>query len=171
MARKIPTIDLSRLGDDKSLAIAAYGQAVAAYRYIVLAEKAEDARLRQSFEDMVRQENAQRDRTQELLTRLFPAACFFLSSADKSLVCVGPRLVDARDDARFDEAMKLIIASEKRAVSFYTRYAVAAQAAEIRALFHELASQGLARVRELRGVFNAAGKQIAESCPIQWSNN
>ena len=168
MARKLPIIDLVRLGDDKALAIAAYGQAVAAYRYIVLAEKARDAKLRQSFEEMVRQENIQRDRTQELLNRLFPAACFFLSSADKSLVCVGPRLVDARDDARFDEAMKLIIASEKRAVSFYTRYAVLARSPEVRNLFHELANQGLLRVRELRTVFNAAGKQITEACPIQW---
>ncbi len=168
MARKVPTIDLSRLGDDKALAIAAYGQAVAAYRCIVLAEKTTDPRLRSSFEALVRQANQQRDQIQTLLGRLFPSACFFLSAADKSLVCVGPRLVDARDDARFEEAMKLIIASEKRAVSFYTRYAVVAAAGDIRSLFQESAALGLVRVRELRSVFNAAGRHIIESCPIQW---
>src|SRR5271156_2833328 len=107
MGKKLLAFDVTQIGDDKALAIAAYGEAVSAYRYIVLAEKSPDARLRASFENMVKSENAQRDAVQNLLQELFTASNFLLSPMDKELVCVGPRLVDARDDARFDEAMKL----------------------------------------------------------------
>ncbi len=167
MAKKFHPVDIARLGDDKALAIAAYGEAVAAYRYIVLAEKARDENLRRSFQNMAQQENSQRDRLRDLLERLFPDVCFFLAAEDKRLVCVGPRLVDARNNERFDEAMKLIIASEKRAISFYSRYAAVAKIAEVRELFLTLTEAGLQRVRQLRELFKASGKQIVESCPLQ----
>ena len=97
---KFSTADLSKLSDDKALAIAALGESVSAYRYIVLSDKARDARLRESFERMAQSERTQRDRIQGLLQQLSPAAAFYLSQEDKLAVCVGPRLVDARDDAR-----------------------------------------------------------------------
>ncbi|HTV47496.1 MAG TPA: hypothetical protein VMG59_03535 [Phycisphaerae bacterium] len=167
MGKKLLAFDISRIGDDKALAIAAYGEAVSAYRYIVLAEKSPDARLRASFEAMVKSENTQRDAVQNLLHELFTGGNFLLTPMDKELVCVGPRLVDARDDARFDEAMKLVIASEKRSISFYGRYAPAAQNAKVKDLFVTLTAEGLERVRLLRQLFNDSGKHIAESCPIQ----
>ena len=166
MVRKFHPIDPARLGDDKALAIAAYGQAVAAYRCIILAEKAAQDALRRSFEAMARQKNDRRDHLQSLLEELFPSTCFFLTTEDKNLVCVGPRLVDARDDARFDEAMKLLIASEKRGISFYNRYVPLAKTAAVRTLFSTLAAEGLDRVRQLRRLFQESGKQIAEACPI-----
>ena len=46
MGKRFSTSDLSRITDDKALAIAAFGESVAAYRYIVLSEKARDAKLR-----------------------------------------------------------------------------------------------------------------------------
>jgi rubrerythrin len=167
MAKRLPHLDASRIGDDKALAIAAYGESVSAYRYIVLAEKSPNASLRESFQEMVRQENVQREAIQSLLSRLFPAACFFLTAEDKNLVCVGPRLVDARDDARFDEAMRLIVASEKRSISFYSRYTAVTTAPEIKVLFEQLYREGLQRVKVLRELFSTAGKPIAETCPIQ----
>ncbi len=167
MVKRLPHLDASRIGDDKALAIAAYGESVSAYRYIVLAEKAPNAPLRESFQEMVRQENAQREAIQALLTSLFPTACFFLTSEDKNLVCVGPRLVDARDDARFDEAMRLIVASEKRSISFYSRYATVAATPQVKALFEQLYREGLQRVKVLRELFSTAGKPIPEACPIQ----
>jgi rubrerythrin len=166
MGKKFSTTDFSKLTDDKALAIAAYGEAVAAYRYIELSEKARDPQLRDSFEQMARDERQQRDRIQALLARLAPTAGFYLSQEDKLAVCVGPRLVDARDDARFDEAMKLVIASEKRSASFYLRYAVFAKDAEVKALFSELATVGLAQVQRLRKLLTAVGRQIAEPCPV-----
>ncbi len=166
MGKKFSTTDLSKLSDDKALAIAAFGEAVAAYRYIELSEKTRDSSLRDSFEQMARDERQQRDRIQLLLARLAPTAGFYLSQEDKLAVCVGPRLVDARDDARFDEAMKLVIASEKRTASFYMRYARHAQDAEVKALFEELAAVGLEQVQRLRKLLSAVGREIAEPCPV-----
>lgn len=166
MGKKFSNTDLSRTTDDKALAIAAFGESVAAYRYIVLSEKVRDRKLRDSFEAMARDERQQRDRLQQILARLSPTAGFYLSQEDKLAVCVGPRLVDARDDARFDEAMKLVIASEKRSASFYLRYAGYARDPEVKGLFGELATAGLAQVRRLRALLAEAGKQIAEPCPV-----
>src|SRR5262245_39705178 len=109
MGKKFSAMDLSRIGDDKALAIAGYGESVAAYRYIVLSEKARDARLRNSFEAMAGEERTHRDHIQKALLRISPQASFYLTAEDKLSVCVGPRLLDARDDARFDEAMRLVI--------------------------------------------------------------
>ncbi len=166
MGKKFSTSDLSKLTDDKALAIAAFGESVAAYRYIVLSEKAADARLRDSFEQMARDERLQRDRIQTLLQRLAPSAGYYLSQEDKLAVCVGPRLVDARDDARFDEAMRLVIASEKRSASFYARYTAFARDEQVKSLFTEMAAAGIAQVQRLRALLKQAGKQIAEVCPV-----
>ncbi len=152
--------------DDKALAVAGFGESVAAYRYIVLAEKARDAKLRESFEKMAHDERAHREQIQALLQKLAPSAGFYLSPEDKLAVCVGPRLVDARDDARFDEAMKLVIASEKRSASFYLRYAAYAKDPQVKVLFATLAGEGLARVQKLRALFQEMGRQITEPCPL-----
>jgi rubrerythrin len=166
MGKKFSTADLSKLTDDKALAIAAFGESVAAYRYIVLSEKARDAKLRDSFETMAKDQRVQRDRLQQILQRLAPAAAFYLSEQDKLAVCVGPRVVDARDDARFDEAMKLVISSEKRSASFYLRYTPFAQDGEVKAVFTELAASGIMQVQRLRTLLQETGKQIAEPCPV-----
>jgi rubrerythrin len=166
MAKKFSTTDLSKITDDKALAIAAFGESVAAYRYIVLSEKARDVKLRESFEHMGREERSQRDRVQALLQKLAPTAGYYLSQEDKLAVCVGPRLVDARDDARFDEAMRLVIASEKRSASFYARFSAYARDENVKLLFRELAAAGIAQVHRLRTLLKDAGKQIAEPCPV-----
>ena len=166
MSKKFSTADLSKITDDKALAIAAFGESVAAYRYIVLSEKTRDPRLRDSFEQMAKDQRLQRDRLQAILQRLAPAAGYYLSQADKLTVCVGPRLVDARDDARFDEAMKLVIASEKRSASFYLRYTPFAQDAQVKSIFTELAAVGIAQVQRLRLLLQEVGKPIAEPCPV-----
>ncbi len=170
MARKFPQIDLSRLGDDKAQAIAGYGESVSAYRYIVLSEKSRDPKLKESFEEMAALERVQRLQIQQLLERVAPQASFYLSPEDKAVICVGPRLVDARDDTHFDEAMRLVIASEKRACSFYGRYSEFAKDSEVREVCRKLAVDGLARVHRLRALFQQAGRQITEACPVQQLN-
>ena len=166
MGKKFSITDLSRIGDDKALAIAGYGESVAAYRYIILSEKARDARLRNSFEAMAQEERQHRDRVQRILQRLSPSAGFYLTPEDKLAVCVGPRLVDARDDARFDAAMRLVIASEKRTVSFYSRYALHARDEELKNTFMDLARIGIDRVQKLRDLFRQSGRQVEEPCPV-----
>lgn len=166
MGKKFSNTDLSRVGDDKALAIANYGESVAHYRYIVLSEKARDARLRNTFEAMAAEEREHRDRIQKILQRISPAAAFYLTPEDKLAVCVGPRLLDARDDARFDEAMRLVIASEKRTASFYSRFALHANDAELKEAFLDLARVGIARVQKLRDTFRQAGRKVEEPCPV-----
>ncbi len=166
MGKRFAQLDLSRMGDDKALALASYGESVATYRYIILSEKARDARLRQAFEQLSREEKEHRDRIQSLLRQISPSGGFYLGPDDKLAVCVGPRLVDARDDARLDEALKLIIASEKRTASFYGRYSQVAQEPRVKALFTELAHEGLGHVRRLRELFQSAGRDITEPCPV-----
>jgi rubrerythrin len=166
MGNKIPRIDLDRLGDEKALAMAAYGRSVAAYRYIVLAEKSR-GELRETFEHLAADERVRRDRLQKLLLEKSPDGGFCLSNTDKQAVCVGPRLVDARDDARIDEAMKLVIGSAKRTASFYARYAGVARDPIVRRTFEDMAVEALTQVRRLREVFHMAGRQIVEPCPVQ----
>jgi len=166
MGKRFSTADFSKMTDDKALAIAAFGESVAAYRYIVLSEKTRDQKLQHSFELMAREERCQRDRIQAILQRLAPTAGYYLSPEDKLSVCVGPRLVDARDDARFDDAMKLVIASEKRSASFYARFTAFARDSEVKSLFTELAAAGISQVQRLRALLRDAGKQIAEPCPL-----
>src|SRR5687767_7205730 len=79
MGKKFSMVDLSKVGDDKALAIAAFGESVAAYRYIVLSEKARDPKLRDSFEAMAKEERGQRDRLQTILQRISPTGGFYLS--------------------------------------------------------------------------------------------
>lgn len=166
MGNKFPRTDWSRIRDDKALAIAAYGRSVAAYRFIVLAEKS-TGEIRDEFERLAATERARRDHLQKLLAQLSPEGSFCLSNEDKLIVCVGPRLVDARDDARLDEAMKLIIGSAKRTASFYAHYAEVARDVRVRTTFEDLAVEALSRVRHLREVFLQAGRQIVEPCPMQ----
>jgi len=155
------------MGDDKALAIAAYGEAVAVYRYIVLAEKARTVKLRDAFEGMAVSERHDRDRIQGLLAKFAPSHGFYLSSEDKLAVCVGPRLFDPRDEARFDEAMRLVIASEKRAASFYQRYVAFAKDPEVAALFAELGAEEVAHIQRLRVIAQDNGKPFEEPCPME----
>jgi rubrerythrin len=168
MVRRFDQPDLSRLGDDKALAIAAFGQSVAAYRYMVLAEKAADPRLRAGLQEMAARENTRRTQLQSLQEKLFSSACFFLDSHEKNMVCVGPRILDARDQTHFDEALKLLIASEKRIAGFYARYAAQAGRLEIKEIFSAFADESLQRVSLLRRMGQDIGRQINEPCPLQF---
>ncbi|NNM87703.1 MAG: hypothetical protein HKL95_04200 [Phycisphaerae bacterium] len=168
MLKRFDQPDLSRLGDNKALAIAAFGQSVAAYRYMVLAEKAADPRLRAGLQEMAAREDARRTQLQALTAKLFSSACFFLDGHDKNMVCVGPRILDARDQAHFDEAMKLLIASEKRIAAFYARYAAQTARPEIKEMFSAFADHSLQRVSLLRRMGQDIGRQINEPCPLQF---
>ncbi len=168
MLKRFDQPDLSCLSDNKALAIAAFGQSVAAYRYMVLAEKAADPRLRTGLQEMAARENNRRTQLQTLQEKLFSSTCFFLDSHEKNMVCVGPRILDARDQAHFDEALKLLIASEKRIAGFYARYAAQTGRSEIKETFSTFADESLHRVSLLRRMGQDIGRQINEPCPLQF---
>ena len=118
-----PDDRLARLGVEKALAIGTYGEAVAAYRYLVLAEKAPDARVRPTFAEMADEEQGHRKRLRALSRELFPASDFCLNAEDKAMVVVGPRLLDVKDGASYEQAMQVVLSTEKRTAAFYARMA------------------------------------------------
>ncbi len=148
---------LSALGADKALAIATYGESVAAYRYLVMAEKAPDAQFRPLFAEMADEEQEHKQRLRSLLQRMYPDVDFYLTDEDKALVVVGPRLLDVKDEASFTEAMQLILGTEKRTASFYAKMSKLIAGDELRSLFVELAEEGVEHYKRLQQLAPGVG--------------
>ena len=134
---------------DKALAIGAYGEAVAAYRYLVMAEKAPDEQTRPVFAEMAEEEQDHRQRLEGLLQRYYPESDFYLKTQDKEMVVEGPRLLDIKDQRTFAEAMRLILSTEKKTAAFYAKLSKRIAPEELRALFHELAEEGIDHYQRL----------------------
>ncbi len=144
-------------GVDKLLAMGAYGESVAAYRYLVLAEKAENEEQRRTFADMADEEQEHKQRLQKILTERFPDADFVLSAEDKERVITGPRLLDAHTDLSFAEVMAMMVHTERKVAAFYARYGKQINDPQIRSLFHELAEEGAGHSKRLEALARAAG--------------
>ena len=143
---------LALLGVEKALAIGTYGEAVATYRYLVLAEKAPDPRVRPTFAEMADEEQGHRKRLRTLSHELFPASDFCLNAEDKAMVVVGPRLLDVKDDASYEQAMRVVLSTEKQTAAFYARMAKQIAAGELHALFAELAEEGFGHYKRLESL-------------------
>ena len=141
--------NLAALGTDKVLAIAAYGETVAACRYQLLAEKAPDPQVRRVFAEMADEEQEHKRRLQTITRRMYPDADFYLKDEDKALVVDGPRLLHVRDSASFAAAMELILVTEKRTAGFYARMSRHIDDEELRSLFSELAEEGADHYKQL----------------------
>ena len=126
-------------GPDKLLAIGAYGETVAAYRYVVLAEKAPLAEHRREFAAMADEEQDHKQRLQKLIAAMYPGQEFVLTAEDKELVVTGSRLLDVRNDADFVEAMQMVLSTERKTARFYANYGKYMPEPHIQALFKELA--------------------------------
>ena len=149
------------LGPDKALAIGAYGETVAAYRYLIFAERAASKSHRDAFSAMADEEQDHKQRLQALLAELYPEADFVLSERDKEMVVVGPRLLDVRDEKHFAEALDYTLATEQRTSAFYRTLSQAIRDDPLHELFKELAEEGAEhyhRLRELVSDVRARGK-------------
>ncbi len=151
MADRPPSPDVN-LSPDKVLAIGTYGETVAAYRYLVLAEKAATEGIRREFAAMADEEQGHKQRLQKLLSDFYPEADFYLTPEDKNLVVDGPRLLDVRDADSFALAMRMILASERKTAAFYARLSKLVSEEELRSLFHELAQEGVVHYQRLRAL-------------------
>lgn len=151
-------------GPDKLLAIGAYGETVAAYRYTVLAEKAPRDKDRKEFADMADEEQGHKQRLQKLLGEMYPDADFVLTQEDKDMVVTGPRLLDIRDRATFDEAVRMILETERKTARFYANYGKLLSQAGLRELFHELAEEGVEHYQRLKALASETGvPNVAEN--------
>lgn len=139
-------------GPDKLLAIGVFGESVAAYRYVVLSEKAPLPAQREAFADMADEEQDHKQRLQELLAHLYPDADFVLTAEDKDLVVTGPRLLEVRDEAGFAEAMRMVLETERKTAAFYAEHGKYLPQEHLRALFHELATEGAEHYQRLKAL-------------------
>lgn len=138
-----PNPDLiAALSEDRALAIAQYGESVAAYRYLVLAEAAPDESERLAYARLADEEQAHKERVVSLFKSLYPDSDFFLTDEEKALIAVGSRLITAHDEAAFRDALEQIIATELRTARFYEALSRTAKRPEVRALCAMLADEG-----------------------------
>lgn len=143
-------------GPDKLLAIGAYGESVAAYRYLVLSEKA-PPEFRKDFAAMADEEQDHKQRLQKLMEQEFPDADFVLTPEDKELVITGTRMIDVRDEHSFGEAMRLVLETERKTARFYANHGKFLSRKNLQAVFQELAEEGAEHYQRLRSLARRAG--------------
>lgn len=129
------------LAPAKALAMAGYGESVAAYRYRMLAEKTTDETLVAVFVEMAEEEKGHHAMVEKLLANRHPGADFVLSQEDKEMVTVGQRMLDVNDKASFDRAMELLVDSERQTGRFYTALRVCTDDPQLRSIFQAMADE------------------------------
>jgi rubrerythrin len=140
------------LSTAKALAIAAYGESVAAYRYRTLSRKAPTEAHRLTFLEMAQEEQGHQQVIQDLLDKEHPGASFVLSLDDKALVIVGPRLLELSGPGAFTEAMEYIYQSERLTGSFYAKFRDATDREDLKQLLHEMAQECFAHAERLKAI-------------------
>ncbi len=129
------------LSIEKALAVAAYGESVAAFRYRTLCEKAPTEAHRRVFTEMAEEEQGHHEQIQALLGGEYAGADFVLSAEDKALVIVGPRTLDCSTPAAFARAMSDIHDSEVQTGNFYARFHDATSRTDLKPLLREMADE------------------------------
>jgi len=143
---------LRALATEKALAIAAYGESVAAYRYRTLGEKTSSHEQRKIFTEMADEEQGHHQRLQALLRRRFPGSDFVLSSEDKELVTVGPRMLEVTDSESFRRAMELIHDSELQTGRFYAGLYESTEYDDLKSFLKEMADECFEHAERLRQI-------------------
>lgn len=136
---------------EKALAIGAYGESVAAYRYRVLAERATTAEHRRLFDEMAEEEQGHHVVLQKLFHEL-PHGDFVLSADDKALVIVGPRMIDASTAAAFEKSMGYIYESEILTGNFYAALHGGSTRDDLKSLLKEMADECFDHAQRLRDI-------------------
>jgi rubrerythrin len=140
------------LSTAKALAIAAYGESVAAYRYRTLSRKAPTEAHRSTFLEMAEEEQGHHKVIQDLLDKEHPGASFVLSPDDKALVIVGPRLLELTGPGAFTKAMECIYQSERLTGSFYARFRDATDRRDLKWVLHAMAEECFAHAERLKAI-------------------
>jgi rubrerythrin len=110
---------LKAMPNAKRIAVAIYGESVAAYRYGVLADSAVSAEHQHLFLSMKAEEEGHRAALKRLAAKQFPGADFVLNAEDKELVISGTRMLAITDSESFLRAMKFLHDTERRTGEFY----------------------------------------------------
>ena len=163
MATQSQADTIAKLRSDKALAIATFGEAVASYRYRVMAEKAilhEDSEV---FREMADEEQEHKQRLEALNDELYPDSDFILAREDKALICAGPRLLEVRDRQSFRAAMRLLVQSEQRTASFYETLSHSVDEARLKDTFRELSEEGYDHAQRLAELRSQIAERLKEA--------
>ena len=137
---------------EKALAVAAYGESVAAYRYRTLSEKPPSPLHRKLFTEIADEEQGHHRQIQGLIRKHYPGSDFVLSAGDKELVTVGPRMIEITDRASFDRALQWLCGSERLTGRFYAVLHEVTDRADLQPLLKEMADECFAHAERLRNI-------------------
>ena len=134
------------------MTIASYGESVAAHRYRTLAEKTESPTHRAIFQEMAEEEQGHHVMVHELLKKRYPGSDFVLTSTDKDLVIVGPRILEIGDREAFARAIEMICASERLTGRFYAALHETVDDTTLQPLLKEMADECFEHAAKLAGI-------------------
>ncbi len=143
---------VAALSLEKALALAVYGESVAAYRYRTLCEKTTSETHRAIFVETANEEQGHHIRAQNLARKHFPGSDFVLKPEDKELVIVGPRLLDVTDRASFDRALELMYESERLTGRFYATLHRVTTHEGLRPFFKEMADECFGHAQRMQAI-------------------
>ncbi len=139
---------------EKALAVAAYGESVASYRYRTLVNKVEDPDQRRTLTEMADEEQEHHEMIQGLITQHFPQSDFVLSQADKDLVIVGSRQINVSDKKSLLKAIDKIYASEHKTGHFYAAFHDCVSLEKLKPLLKEMADECFEHAERLKAIFH-----------------
>ncbi len=140
---------LSTMETAKALTLGCYGEDMAAYCYLQLAEKAEREQDRREFREMVAEEQEHRSRLRALLDKHYPGSDFVLSPEEKQVVEGGARSLNITDRRSFEDAVRGVVASEAMTARFYRQMERHTDQPDVKAIFQELAEEGVTHHKRL----------------------
>lgn len=132
---------VSGLTTEKALAIASYGESVAAYRYRTLLQMEFSQAHREMFLEMADEEQDHYNRLQEIIDQHFSGSDFVLKPKEKALVIAGPRLLTATSRSSFNRAIELICESERLTGRFYAALLDVVEIAQLKPFLKEMANE------------------------------
>lgn len=138
------------LSPSKALAVAAYGESVAAYRYRTLADKTSSEQRRALFSKIADEEQHHHTLVQDELKRQFPGSDFVLTPEDKELVIVGPRMIDVTDQASLKQAFELMYQSERLTGKFYATLHETTTVEALKPLLRDMANECLGHAERIK---------------------
>lgn len=144
--------NVQKLSLAKALAIAAYGESVAAFRYRTILDRVTDESLSATFLEMAGEEQGHHARLQKLQRKLFPGSDFVLTPEDKGFVIVGPRLVEVTEDAPLSQTIEMMTRSERLTGRFYAVLAKATAVPDLESFFLEMADECFDHAKLLSGL-------------------
>ena len=136
----------------KALALASYGESVAAYRYRTLVEKTSSPQTRAVFLEMAEEEKGHHGRVEELIRKHYPGADFVLTPEDKELVIVGPRMLDASDPESYARALDMICETERLTGRLYNTLHAITTEPSLRPFLKEMADECIEHAERLEAL-------------------